>query len=85
MALTCVLLRQDREKQENLRKAAEELRYITVDYAQGQDIVGSQVARLQVHLSYLILKRLLMSLAGIPTSDTKVGRTTIDLPQRTTK
>ncbi|KOB72562.1 putative Talin-2 [Operophtera brumata] len=37
----------DREKQEALRKAAEELRYITVDYAQGQDIVGSQVARLQ--------------------------------------
>lgn len=44
---------QDREKQEALRKAAEELRYITADYAQGQDIVGSQVARLQVltHLS----------------------------------
>ncbi|CAH0698118.1 unnamed protein product [Spodoptera exigua] len=46
-ARQCASEPQDREKQEALRKAAEELRYITVDYAQGQDIVGSQVARLQ--------------------------------------
>lgn len=42
----CVV--QDREKQEALRRAAEELRYITADYAQGQDLARSQVARLQV-------------------------------------
>ncbi|XP_047038268.1 talin-1 isoform X10 [Helicoverpa zea] len=46
-ARQCASSPQDRTKQEALRKAAEELRYITVDYAQGQDIVGSQVARLQ--------------------------------------
>ncbi|XP_075988136.1 talin_middle and talin-RS domain-containing protein rhea isoform X7 [Anticarsia gemmatalis] len=46
-ARQCASSPQDREKQDALRKAAEELRYITVDYAQGQDIVGSQVARLQ--------------------------------------
>ncbi|XP_048001981.1 talin-1 isoform X11 [Leguminivora glycinivorella] len=46
-ARQCATSPQDREKQENLRKAAEELRYITVDYAQGQDIVSSQMARLQ--------------------------------------
>ncbi|XP_049882474.1 talin-1 isoform X3 [Pectinophora gossypiella] len=46
-ARQCATSPQDREKQEALRKAAEELRYITVDYAQGQDIVGSQLARLQ--------------------------------------
>ncbi|XP_026736418.1 talin-1 isoform X5 [Trichoplusia ni] len=46
-ARQCASEPQDREKQEALRRAAEELRYITVDYAQGQDIVGSQVARLQ--------------------------------------
>ncbi|GBP64325.1 Talin-2 [Eumeta japonica] len=46
-ARRCASSPQDREKQEALRRAAEELRYITVDYAQGQDIVGSQVARLQ--------------------------------------
>ncbi|XP_037872842.1 talin-1 isoform X5 [Bombyx mori] len=46
-ARQCASSPQDREKQEVLRKAAEELRFITADYAQGQDIVGSQVARLQ--------------------------------------
>ncbi|KAG6451547.1 hypothetical protein O3G_MSEX007224 [Manduca sexta] len=46
-ARQCASSPQDREKQEALRRAAEELRYITADYAQGQDIVGSQVARLQ--------------------------------------
>ncbi|KPJ17353.1 Talin-1 [Papilio machaon] len=46
-ARLCASSPQDREKQEALRRAAEEVRYITVDYAQGQDIVGSQVARLQ--------------------------------------
>jgi hypothetical protein len=43
----CVYV-QDREKQEALRRAAEEVRYIAADYAHGQDIVGSQLARLQV-------------------------------------
>ncbi|XP_068621832.1 talin-1-like [Battus philenor] len=46
-ARLCASSPQDRDKQEALRRAAEEVRYITVDYAQGQDIVGSQVARLQ--------------------------------------
>ncbi|CAK1592968.1 unnamed protein product [Parnassius mnemosyne] len=46
-ARLCASAPQDRDKQEALRRAAEEVRYITVDYAQGQDIVGSQIARLQ--------------------------------------
>ncbi|CAH2056203.1 unnamed protein product, partial [Iphiclides podalirius] len=46
-ARLCASSPQDRDKQEALRRAAEEVRYITVDYAEGQDIVGSQVARLQ--------------------------------------
>ncbi|XP_013143136.1 PREDICTED: talin-1 isoform X2 [Papilio polytes] len=46
-ARLCASSPQDRDKQEALRRAAEEVRYITVDYAQGQDIVGTQVARLQ--------------------------------------
>ncbi|XP_060808637.1 talin-1 [Amyelois transitella] len=46
-ARQCASSPQDREKQDELRRAAEELRYITADYAEGQDIVGSQVARLQ--------------------------------------
>ncbi|KAL0809871.1 hypothetical protein ABMA28_011355 [Loxostege sticticalis] len=46
-ARQCASSPQDREKQDALRKAAEEVRYITADYAQGQDIIGSQVARLQ--------------------------------------
>ncbi|CAH0404281.1 unnamed protein product [Chilo suppressalis] len=46
-ARQCASEPQDREKQEALRRAAEEVRYITADYAQGQDIVSSQVARLQ--------------------------------------
>ncbi|KAM3956237.1 LOW QUALITY PROTEIN: talin_middle and talin-RS domain-containing protein rhea [Aphomia sociella] len=46
-ARQCASSPQDHDKQEALRKAAEEVRYITTDYAQGQDIVGSQVARLQ--------------------------------------
>ncbi|KAJ2939257.1 hypothetical protein O0L34_g13352 [Tuta absoluta] len=46
-ARQCASSPQDREKQEALRKAAEELRFITVDYAQGQDMVGAQRARLQ--------------------------------------
>ncbi|XP_064292942.1 talin-1 isoform X8 [Plodia interpunctella] len=46
-ARQCASSPQDREKQDALRRAAEELRYITADYAQGQDVVGSQVARLQ--------------------------------------
>ncbi|XP_045782663.1 talin-1 isoform X4 [Maniola jurtina] len=45
-ARLCASQPQDRDKQEALRRAAEELRFITVDYAQGQDIVGSQLARL---------------------------------------
>ncbi|XP_052742703.1 talin-1 isoform X10 [Bicyclus anynana] len=45
-ARLCASQPQDREKQEALRRAAEELRFITVDYAQGQDVVGSQLARL---------------------------------------
>ncbi|XP_045457678.1 talin-1 [Melitaea cinxia] len=45
-ARLCASSPQDREKQEALRRAAEELRFITVDYAQGQDIVSSQLARL---------------------------------------
>ncbi|XP_041983893.1 talin-1 isoform X2 [Aricia agestis] len=46
-ARLCASSPQDRNKQEELRRAAEELRFITVDYAQGQDIVDAQVARLQ--------------------------------------
>ncbi|XP_013176177.1 PREDICTED: talin-1 isoform X7 [Papilio xuthus] len=46
-ARLCASSPQDRDKQEALRRAAEEVRYITVDYAQGQDIVGTQIARLQ--------------------------------------
>ncbi|XP_064075634.1 talin-1 isoform X10 [Vanessa tameamea] len=45
-ARLCASSPQDREKQEALRRAAKELRFITVDYAQGQDIVSSQLARL---------------------------------------
>ncbi|XP_069364128.1 talin-1 [Maniola hyperantus] len=45
-ARLCASQPQDRDKQEALRRAAEELRFITVDYAQGQDIVGTQLARL---------------------------------------
>lgn len=47
-----ILYLQDRDKQDALRKAAEEVRYITVDYAQGQDIVGTQIARLQVYFLF---------------------------------
>ncbi|CAG4965789.1 unnamed protein product [Colias eurytheme] len=45
-ARLCASEPQDRDKQEALLRAAEELRYITVDYAQGQDLVEAQVARL---------------------------------------
>ncbi|XP_050359192.1 talin-1 isoform X1 [Nymphalis io] len=45
-ARLCASSPQDREKQEALRLAAKELRFITVDYAQGQDIVSSQLVRL---------------------------------------
>ncbi|CAG9134195.1 unnamed protein product [Plutella xylostella] len=45
-ARQCATSPEDREKQEALRRAAEELRFITADYAQGQDIVRSQIARL---------------------------------------
>ncbi|XP_022115337.2 talin-1 isoform X5 [Pieris rapae] len=45
-ARQCASEPQDRDKQEALLRAAEELRFITADYAQGQDIVSSQVARL---------------------------------------
>ncbi|CAK1549078.1 unnamed protein product [Leptosia nina] len=45
-ARLCASEPQDRDKQEALLRAAEELRFITADYAQGQDIVSSQVARL---------------------------------------
>ncbi|CAH0716781.1 unnamed protein product, partial [Brenthis ino] len=45
-ARLCASEPQDREKQESLRRCAEELRFITADYAQGQDIVGTQLARL---------------------------------------
>ncbi|XP_046974637.1 talin-1 isoform X10 [Vanessa cardui] len=45
-ARLCASSPQDREKQEALRRAAKELRFITVDYAQGQDIVSSQLTRL---------------------------------------
>ncbi|XP_038221575.1 talin-2-like [Zerene cesonia] len=45
-ARLCASEPQDRDKQEALLRAAEELRYIAVDYAQGQDLAGAQVARL---------------------------------------